>query len=97
MYERAIPLGRLVATAAVASTLAQDQNLSSMIFGWLKLHERGECPHLDQEDRASNRRAIANGERVLTSWPTGRRDEPKLWIITEADRSATTLLWPSDY
>lgn len=97
MYERAIPLGSLVATAAVAEAIGTDRYLASQIPGWLALHRRGECPHLDQEDRGANRRAIALGERVLTSWPTGRQDEPKLWIITEADRSSTTLLWPSDY
>jgi hypothetical protein len=97
MYIGVIPLGRLVMTRAVSDIVADDEVLAKNIMVWLASHRRGECRHLDEHDRGANRQAIAIGERVFTSWPTGRDDEPKLWIITEADRSSTTLLWPSDY
>lgn len=50
---------------------------------------------MDEEDRAANDRAIRNGERILSAYtlPEGIR----IWIITEADRSATTLLVPDEY
>jgi len=97
MYTRAIPLGRIVMTRGVNNAVADDAQLAKQIIGWLASHRRGECPHLDEHDRGANRRAIAIVERVLTSWPTGRTDQPTLWIITERDRSVTTLLWPDEY
>ena len=50
---------------------------------------------LSDEDKASNDSALENGERLLSAYldPSGH----KLWIITEWDRSVTTLLLPSDY
>ena len=50
---------------------------------------------MDEEDRAANDRAIRNGERILSAYtlPEGTR----IWIITEADQSSTTLLLPDEY
>lgn len=50
---------------------------------------------MDAEDRAANDRAIRSEERILSSYVLS--DGTKLWIITEADRSATTLLLPDEY
>jgi hypothetical protein len=40
---------------------------------------------------------LATGERLFSSYDIDAEDETRLWIITEADRSVTTLLLPSDY
>ncbi len=50
---------------------------------------------LDEFDREQNELALQHGSRLLSAYAT-RLDE-KLWVITEADRSATTLLLPSEY
>lgn len=93
-----VPVGRLIATPEVASAMRQHPDLALMVGGWLADHLRGVCPHLDAEDQAANARAVSGGDRILTAWPTGLpHPEDRLWIITEADRSATTLLWPSEY
>jgi hypothetical protein len=61
----------------------------------LARHSRGDWgDHLGAFDRRENDRALKTGERLLSAYdtPAGR-----LWIITEADRSSTCLLLPSEY
>ena len=50
---------------------------------------------MDAEDQQTNREALECGARVFSSYAT--KNGQKLWIITEADRSVTTLLLPSEY
>lgn len=63
----------------------------------LKRHLTGDWGTLDQEDWNTNQRALKFGDRLLSSYDIDAGDESRLWIITEADRSSTTLLLPSDY
>ncbi len=91
------PMGRTVATRAVAVRMAEDLEWAEFATRCLVRHLSGDWGNLDDEDKASNEAALAEGERLFSSyWYKGNEDE-KLWIITEADRSATTLLFPSDY
>lgn len=48
-----------------------------------------------KEDWKSNDKALKNGERLLSEYKLP--DDRRIWIITEWDRSATTLLFPEDY
>ena len=50
---------------------------------------------LCEEDQQTNEEAVANGERVFSSYLL--KDGTKLWVITEADRSSTCLLLPDEY
>jgi hypothetical protein len=61
----------------------------------LERHQRGDYGDVCQEDWKANDEAVVNGERVLSSYKLHTGE--KIWIITEADRSATTLLLPEDY
>jgi hypothetical protein len=92
-----IPLGRLVMTAGVAALVEQHPALSRAMLGWLAPHRRGECPHMSEHDQQENTLALEQGFRVFTSWPTGLADAPTIWLITEADRSSTCFLLPSEY
>ena len=58
-------------------------------------HVTGDWSEMVEEDQAANRQAIAEGSRVFSAYHL--RTGVKLWIITEADRSATTLLLPDEY
>jgi hypothetical protein len=58
-------------------------------------HHDGDWGELDPADRHENERALRIGSRLLSSYRT-RRDE-RLWVITESDRSVTTLLLPEEY
>jgi hypothetical protein len=62
---------------------------------FLRLHMSGDWGDLSEEDLQENELSIKNGFRILSSYRTGKGQV--LWVITEADRSATTLLLPSEY
>ena len=55
---------------------------------------RGDWGEMKPEDIEANNKALRNGERLLGAYQTS---EGKIWIITEADRSATTILFPDEY
>jgi len=87
-----LSLGQVVATPGALAALDQADMTPLPL---LVRHARGDWGDLDDEDRQANDDAVRNGGRVLSAYhlPTGE----KLWIITEADRSSTTLLLPSEY
>lgn len=86
------PAGRLVATPSALALLEQ-VNQSPLQF--LSRHLRGDWGELGQEDKAENELSLKYGFRLLSSYQV--TDTEKIWIITEADRSLTTLLLPEEY
>ncbi len=87
------PLGQLTATPAALAALAACGQLPDE---FLHRHQAGDYGVVDDEDKKLNDEAVRSGERVLSAYMLND-DETKVWIITEADRSSTTLLLPSDY
>lgn len=85
-------LGQIVATPG-ARRLLQAYDLSPIQF--LARHVRGDWGVVDPADARSNDQALVDGGRLLSAYrlPGGE----KLWIISECDRSATTLLLPEEY
>jgi hypothetical protein len=55
----------------------------------------GDWGDLDEHDRRENELSFREGFRILSSYNLPNAE--RLWIITEADRSATTLLRPDEY
>jgi|SRR5579883_2854269 hypothetical protein len=86
------PPGRLVATPGALALLEQT-NKSPLEF--LSRHLRGDWGDLCQEDKAENELSLKYGFRLMSRYPI--TDTATIWIITEADRSVTTLLLPSEY
>jgi hypothetical protein len=90
-----IPLfspGRIVATPGALALLEEAQKSAAE---FLSRHLRGDWGDLCQEDKAENELSLEHGFRLLSSYPI--TDTDNLWIITEADRSVTTLLLPAEY
>ena len=86
------PLGRTVATPGALDAL----DLAGVApHALLDRHARGDWGELGEDDRRANGQALSIGERLLSAYALP--DGVRVWIITEADRSATTLLLPSDY
>ena len=84
-------LGQVVATPAVLDHFAEhDIDMRTCIAR----HVTGDFGNLDDSDKAANRKAIQFGSRVFSAYDIAGR---RVWIITEADRSATTLLFSSEY
>ena len=86
------PLGRIVATPGALQALeAAEQQPAE----FLDRHVSGDWGELDEEDKRENEFSVRNGLRILSAYTTNTGE--KIWIITEADRSATTLLLPEEY
>jgi hypothetical protein len=90
--ERKFPLGQLAITPGTLAALAVNQQTSSI---FLRRHWRGDWGELDAEDVQENEHSLANGFRLLSVYTL--KDGTRIWIITEADRSATTIVLPSEY
>ena len=72
----------------------EELNLRDAADGLLR-HCTGDFGEVSEEDKALNEEAIETGNRILSAYFD--RDGVKYWIITEWDRSATTVLLPSEY
>ena len=86
-----LPLGRVVATPGALQAMSDAREHP---FGYLARHATGEWGELCALDRRENGLALRHGYRVLSSYPVG---EGRVWVITEADRSVTTILLPEEY
>jgi hypothetical protein len=82
-------------TRGVADKVTEDEEFAKYTLHCLRRHMDSDWGDLDPEDRKENEFSVEHGFRVLSSYehPT----QPKLWVITEADRSTTTILFPSEY
>jgi hypothetical protein len=86
------PLGRTFATPGAIDALSESGQLPDE---FLCRHQTGDWGEVCDEDKRENEFSIANGFRILSAYRTSAG--VKLWVITEADRSVTTLLLPSEY
>lgn len=86
------PFGQVVATPGALQALERAEQTPAE---FLNRHLRGDWGELGEEDKAENAFSVRNGFRILSAYTTSAGD--KIWIITEHDRSVTTLLLPSEY
>ena len=91
-------LGQIVGTPGAMNACPIPRQLECLAW-----HLSGQWGDIDAEDRASNDAAVSEGYRILSAYrideskPRGPCGANTLWIITEADRSVTTLLLPDEY
>jgi hypothetical protein len=86
------PLGQCVATPGALEALAAAFQTPST---FIDRHVCGDWGEVDAEDQQANQDALVHGSRLLSAYRTSAG--VRLWVITEADRSATTILLPSEY
>src|SRR3954454_20129322 len=91
MRKRLFELGQLVMTPGALNTMVE---LNIDPVDLLKRHISGDWGDLDEEDKQENELSVQKGFRILSAYGKGDR---KLWIITEANRSVTTILRPDEY
>lgn len=84
------PLGRTVITPAALEILTQEDMQNA-----LQRHQQHDWGDLCKSDKRENDAALKEGFRLLSAYKSARGTT--FWIISEADRSATTILLPSDY
>lgn len=85
------PLGQIVATPGV---LAHFEEHDISPFEYLGRHQCGDWGSVPDEDAQENDFSVLNGFRLLSRYEIAGE---RVWIITEADRSSTTLLFPNEY
>ncbi|MDB6019614.1 MAG: hypothetical protein JWR19_4103 [Pedosphaera sp.] len=83
-------LGRIVATPQALEVLTNEDILKAIIR-----HQAGNWGDMKEEDAQANDHAVVHGKRVLSSYRSAKG--VTFWLITEADRSSTTVLLPEEY
>jgi hypothetical protein len=86
------PLGQTVMTPGAKEALEES---NQMPIEFIKRHQSGDWGIVGKEDAQENELSVKEGFRILSAYKTN--NDVKIWIITEADRSSTTLLLPSEY
>jgi hypothetical protein len=83
------PLGQVVITRNALNVLSPAE-----INDGLRRHSNRDWGNVCPDDAAMNDQALVDGDRLLSAYGDGQK---RFWIITEADRSVTTILMPDDY
>lgn len=86
-------LGQIVATPGALAALGK---AGQTPLEFLARHVRGDWGEVDEHDRSENQLSLNRGFRLLSSYRISSGDT-KVWVITEADRSVTTVLLPEEY
>ena len=87
-------LGQVVATKGVSDLMKDDEIFDDFVRLSLRKYTNCDWGDTCKEDHKQNNEAIENGERIVAKYTN---DEHTIWIITEWDRSVTTVLFPEEY
>ncbi len=88
-------LGKIVVTRAVNDLIADNDDFAEHVFLSLNRHLTGDWGEICAEDKETNEVALLDGERLFSAYT--KEELPPIWIITERDRSVTTILFPDEY
>ena len=88
-------MGKLVWTRGVNDRIADDTPFAKMVMNSLRRHATGDWGSVPEEDKETNDQALKDGDRLLSAYEA--EGLPRIWIITEWDRSVTTVLFPDEY
>ncbi len=91
-YPPRFSLGQVVATPGALEAL---EEAGQSPDDFLSRHVREDWGEVSHDDKQANDDALVNGDRVLSAYRTLRN--VRIWIITEADRSSSCVLLPSEY
>jgi hypothetical protein len=87
--------GQIVMTCGVADKVAGDAGFAQFVTECIARHLGGDWGDLCAEDKKENELSLKNGYRLLSSYMSP--GDVKVWVITDADRSVTTALFPDEY
>ena len=92
--------GRIVMTSGISRLVKNDEHISATVLDeLLSRHVAGDWGNVPEEDAQLNDHAVEAGGRILSSYEIQRKGtyHDTVWIITEWDRSVTTILLPEEY
>ena len=87
-------LGQVVVTRQINNDIADSSKFAKEVHESLMKYIRCDWGDTHEADKPLNDEAVKNGDRILAAYKTSKG---KIWIITEWDRSATTILYPDEY
>ena len=87
--------GKVVATSGVNNLCDSDTKFQDFVAKAFSRHCNGDWGDLCEEDKNENESALRNGERLFSKY--NYNGDTSIYIITEWDRSVTTILFPSEY
>ena len=91
-------LGQTVMTRGIADQIAENAEFAAFVEKSLRRYITCDWGELDEDDKKLNDAALANNDdRILAAYIPAEHPEWKIWIITEWDHSATTVLFPREY
>ena len=90
-------LGKLTMTRGMFERISDDPEFGKFVANSLARYKNGDWGDTSTSDSHNNDRAVDLGERILAVYIFNKDTDDKIWIITEWDRSATTILFPSEY
>lgn len=93
-------LGKVVVTSAIHDLMSTDLSFHTFIYTSLMRHHQADWGELSAQDRKSNDHALVASLRIFSVYhcsPAHSVGGDRIYIITEADRSATSVMWPSEY
>ena len=87
--------GMLSTTEGIDALISDDRDFMAFVNDALNRHCSGDWGNVSEEDKKANSLALKEGGRLMSAYSFPPM--PKIWIITEADRSRTTVLLPREY
>jgi hypothetical protein len=91
-FNTRFPLGQLLSTPGALEAMEQAGQIPMDLF---RRHQQGDWGEVCHDDKQANEQAIDAEERLLSAYTL--KSGVKVWVITEADRSVTTILLPDEY
>ncbi len=97
MPDQLFPLGQIMMTTNLQGKIqeANPEHWEKELQGLIARHASGDWGDLGEEDKQENQLSVERGFRIFSAYNTSYGF--RVWVITEADRSVTTALLPSDY
>ena len=86
-------LGTLYASLAVKQKMDEDKQFESFVQESVKRHASHDWGNVCDEDQLINNEALKSGERIISGYLL---NETAIWVVTEADRSETLVLFPEE-
>lgn len=97
MSKKTIPLSLipLAETVGVNASRSEDKNFAQFVKKSLDRYYRRDWGEMSEGDKKANDWSLNHDERIVASY-SDKENDYKIWIITEADRSVTTILFPGE-
>ena len=88
-------LGDIMFTCEINARVSEDENFAKFVLDSLRRHTTGDWDDMSEQDKRENEYSLGKYLRVFSSY--NYQNHEKVWIITEADRQSTTVLFPNEY